>query len=174
MANTQYALFSISLLDELGIKSSMTIPAMIDPTTGTPAALKTAWDDLSEAVDGVIGSQITGGSVAIITTPGGTLKTSPAAGSRVEQTGLFNFSNATSKYKFGIDVPSIKNTVLSGNKVDLTNGAVSTLLDLLTAAFTGGVFANTSQYPLVALVDALLSFRKRRKQLARASFEPGA
>jgi hypothetical protein len=174
MANTQYALFSYSMIDELGTKTSMNVPAMIDPTTGTPAALKTEWLALGGQLDDLVGAQILSGSVAVVLKPDPGWKTVPASGSRVEQTGLFNFANATSKYKFGVDIPSIVNTAISGGKIDLTTSIVTDVITSLLTAFTGGVFTNTSQYPLSALADALLSFRKRRKQLSRTSFEPGA
>lgn len=173
MADTQYALFSYSVLDELGIRASMTIPAMIDPTTGTPAAIKTEWLALGAEIDALTGAQITGGSVATVFTPDSGWKATPAAGSRVEQTGLFNFSNSTSKYKFGVDLPAIDNSKLDGNKIDLTDSDVTAFIGSLVGTFTGGRFANTATFALVALVDAILSFRKRRKQLSRASFEPG-
>jgi len=172
MADTQYALFSYSLIDELGTRTSVTQPAMVDPTTGTPAALKTAWLGLGADIDAVSGAQITGGSVAIVYQPAGGWKATPAAGSRVEQTALFNFINATSKYKWGLDVPSFLNSKISSGKVNLADSAVTALINFILTAFTGGEFANTSTFPLTALADALLSFRKRRKQLARTSFEP--
>jgi len=173
MANTQYALFSFSFQDDLGTKSSMNVPAMVDPTTGTPAALKTEWLALGGQLDDLTGAQILGGAVSISLKPDPGWKTAPSAGSRVEQTGLFNFLNATSKYKFGVDIPSIVNTAISGGKIDLTTSIVTDVITSLITAFTGGVFTNTSQYPLSALADALLSFRKRRQQLSRSSFEPG-
>lgn len=174
MANTQYAIFSYSMIDELGTKTSMSIPAMVDPTTGTPAALKTEWLALGGQFDALIGAQVTGGSVSVALKPDPGWKTAPIAGSRVEQTALLNFTNATSKYKFGVDVPALRDTAIAGGKVDLTTSIVTDVITSLLTAFTGGVFTNTSQYPLTALADALLSFRKRRQQLSRSSFEPGS
>ena len=173
MANTQYAIFSYSMVDELGTKASMSVPAMIDPTTGTPTALKAQWVVLGGTLDALSDAQILGGSVSIALKPDEAWKDAPVAGSRVEQTGLFNFSNATSKYKFGVDIPAIENTAIADGKINLTFGDVTDFLGQMISAFTGGVFANTGQYPLVALIDALLSFRKRRQQLARSSGEPG-
>lgn len=173
MANTQYAIFSYSFIDELGTKASMSVPAMVDPTTGTPAALSTEWVALGTQLDLNSDALITGGAISIVKVPDGGWKDSPAAGSRVEQTGLFNFTNATSKYKFGVDIPSVANADIVDGKISLTLTNVANLLGELIGAFTGGVFTNTSQYPLAALADALLSFRKRRRQLSRSSFEPG-
>lgn len=171
MADTQYALYSYSLIDELGTKTSMNVPAMVDPTTGTPTALAAAWTGLGTQIDNASGAQILGGTVAIVLKPDGGWKSSPDSGSRVEQTGLFNFVNTTSKYKFGIDLPSIINTALVGGKIDLTNTAIADLVSFLLATFTGGRFATTSTFFLSALVDAIISFRKRRKSLSRTSFE---
>jgi hypothetical protein len=38
-------------------------------------------------------------------------------------------------------------------------------------AVTGSSFTNTASQALAALIDAILSFRKKRKQLSRTSFE---
>jgi len=174
MANTQYALFSYSVIDELGTKANITLPAMIDPTTGTPAALSTEWVAMGDDIDAIVGAQITGGAVSIVKVPDGGWKSAPVTGSRVEQTGLFNFTNATSKYKYGIDIPGLSNDTIAAGKIDLTNTDIGNFINELVSTFTGGIWSNVSQYPLVALADALLSFRKRRKQLSRSSFEPGA
>lgn len=174
MANTQYAIFSYSFIDELGTKASMSVPAMVDPTTGTPAALSTEWVALGTQLDLNSDAQITGGSISIVKVPDGAWKDAPTEGARVEQTGLFNFTNTTSKYKFGIDLPSIANDDIVSGKIDLSNTNVIALLDALIGGWTGGIFTNTAQYALATLADALLSFRKRRKQLSRSSFEPGA
>lgn len=174
MANTQYALFSYSFIDELGTKASMTVPAMVDPTTGTPAALKSEWVALGTQLDANSDAQILGGSISIITVPDGGWKATPDAGSRVEQTGLFNFTNATTKYKFGVALPSIANDSIVSGKINLADTDVIALLDALIGSWTGGVFTNVGQYALTALADALLSFRKRGQSLRRTSMEPGS
>lgn len=172
MANTQYALFSYSVVDELGTKANITIPAMIDPTSGTPSALSTQWTALGALIDAVTGVELLSGSVSIVKVRDAGWKSAPDAGSRVEQTGLFNFLNASSKYKFGVDNPGLADDKIAATgKIDLGDTDIANLITALTSSFTGGIFANTSLYPLVALADALLSFRKRRKQLARSSFE---
>lgn len=172
MANTQYALFSYSVVDELGTKANITVPAMIDPSAGTPTALSTEWTALGGLIDQVAGVEILSGSISIVKVRDGGWKSAPDAGSRVEQTGLFNFLNASSKYKFGLDIPGLADDKIAATgKINLADTDVANLISALTSSFTGGIFANTSLYPLTALADALLSFRKRRKQLARSSFE---
>jgi hypothetical protein len=171
MADTQYGLFSYSIVDELGTKANITVPVMLDPAVSTPTNMSTEWTTLGGLLDSAIGGQIVGGSMAIVKPADGGWKASPAAGSRVEQTGLLNFLNATTKYKFGVDLPSLKDAAISAGKVNLGYTAISDLITALTTSFNYGVFANTGQYPLTALIDALLTFRKRRKQLSRSSFE---
>lgn len=171
MANTQYALFSYTVVDELGTKSTVLVPAMVDPTTGTPAALKTAWTALGTDIDAIVGTEITGGRVEVVFVRDAGWKSAPDAGSRVEQTGLFNYGNATTKYKYGVDVPGLADDKISAGKIDLADTDIANFVTKLITSFTGGVFTNTSQYVLAALLDAAITFRKRRKQLSRSSFE---
>jgi len=170
MANTQYALFSYTLVDELGTKSTVLIPAMIDPTTGTPAAIKTEWLALGGLIDAIDDCMITGGRVETVFVRDAGWKSAPDAGALIEQTALFNFTNATSKYKYGVDVPGLADDKIVAGKIDLSDTDIANFITELVTSFTGGVFTNTSQYVLAALADAAITFRKRRKQLSRSSY----
>lgn len=150
----------------------MNVPAMIDPAM-TVAQAVAAWGANATALDAIIGGQIIGGGVEVLRPATG--KGAPVGGSRVEQTGVFDFTNATTPHRFGVAVPSLADAVISGGTILLTeDGVVDVWLDILEAAITGGgVYTNAAQQAIVALADAFLSFRKRRKQLSRSSRELG-
>lgn len=179
MANTQPVRFTFSVLDELGTRAAITDYALMDPTA-TVANLIAAWGAQATLLDAVTGCQITGGGVemsdtnAQMTALG--LKSAPVAGSRVEQTGVFNLSNSSTPRRFGIAVAGILDSLISAGRIVITEGGpVDLWLDLIEAAGTATTpqYANTAGQSLVALVDAFLSFRKRRKQLSRSSRELG-
>ena len=95
----------------------------------------------------------------------------PKAGSRVEQTGIINFTNASNSHRWGEGLPGLDDAVISGGKLDLTNAAVIAFNAIMTGALAGGTFTNPYLQAIVAVKDALLSFRERRRQLQRSSSE---
>jgi hypothetical protein len=165
---------SYTVEDRFGTKTTTQVPVYVDKATMTVAGLVTEWTTVGGELDAVIDGMITGGRVNVVLPPDGAWKDAPGADSFDERTGVFNFTNDATKYKFGIKVPSISNDVLSGGKIDLSNTDVLALLATLTAAFTHGEFVNPGLHTLVALADAFLAARKYRRQLDRSSFEPGS
>jgi hypothetical protein len=168
--------FSLTVVDELGTEASATFYAQVDGAVATPASLLAMWAVLAQGVDAVTSGQITKGSVSILADPtvvtGPILKTAPEAGSRVEQTAILNFSNPITPHRFGEAIPALADDNILSGKVNLTAGQpVPLLITLLTTATSAFEWATNNQQALVALVDALISFRKRRKQLSRSSFE---
>lgn len=179
MANTQPALISFSLEDELGTKASVAFPCLLDPAM-TITQLNAALAAEATAIDAIVGAAVIGASVAVQATPAqlaaATAKDTPAAGSRVEQTGVFDLKNATTTRLFGIAVPGLSDDVIVAGAIDLTeDGPVDVWLDLIETAGSASVpqITNSAQQAVTTLSDAFLSFRKRRKQLARSSRELG-
>jgi hypothetical protein len=171
MANTQPAQLSYSLLDELGTKASSSFPLMIDPAM-TVAQLVTATTAFGDLLDAIVGGAITAGSASLLFGDLGAKDGTPASGSRVEQTGVFNFNNGTTAYRFGEIAPSLADSVISGGTINLADSDVMAFVAACTASITGGgVHTNTARQTLTSLRDAFLSFRKHRKQLTRSSFE---
>lgn len=169
---TQHGHVSLDLLDKLGVTSSMAIYVRADDTKTIAAALTDA-ASLATAVDGASDSQITGITLKLKAVIPGGVKVAPAATAENERTGLFNLSQPPSPYKFGVDVPSIADSVITAGKIDLSNPAITALVAALTVAFPALAVESTSLYQLVALLDALLTFRKHRKAESRRSFEIG-
>lgn len=172
MANTQAARFSYSVVDATGIKASVTNYALLDPTIAV-SAVKTAWLAQGALLDAATEAQIVGGDVAIVFAADGAWKDAPVAGSEVESTGVFDFSNSVTPHKYGQALPALLSAAIVGGKIDLTNTDVKAWFDALYGSHTLYAFTNNAFQTLVALVDAFRSYRKRRKQLYRATVEPG-
>jgi hypothetical protein len=167
---------TLTIVDGLGTEASNAYYAEVDGAATTVADLLSTWGTLAQKVDAVVDGQIIRGEVCVIADPttvtAPILKTTPAAGSRVEQTAVLNFSNTISSKRFGEAVPAVADANISGGKINLTAGQpVPLLVTFLTTASATLAWANSNQQTLVALVDAVLSFRKRRRQLSRSSFE---
>lgn len=168
MANVQLN-FSATVIDGLGTEAStLAYAEYVDTTTlATLATDLAAWVAL---VDNCIDGAIKSNHIRITPPVTGTHK-APSGGtfvaSRVEQTAVLNFSNATTSKKYGQVLPSVRSDLLTTGKIDLTDTALGLLITLLTS----GPFTNAAAQALVALIDAIVAFRKRRKQLQRTSLD---
>lgn len=165
--------FSASVVDGLGTEAS-TVAYFSVPEGTTLTALNAALDAWTIGVGSCLDAQVTKNSIRL--TPGVTAGyTAPTgatfAASRVEQTAVLNLSNSVSPHRFGLALPGVSDSVISNGKLVIASGVVNTLIGILTAAVAGGNYTNNAQQNLVALIDAIISFRKRRKQLSRTSFE---
>jgi hypothetical protein len=179
MAITTPVEFSATVVDEWGIEASTPFYAVVDPAmtvTQLAAQLAQLITTLDTATDGYIRRN----AITILPALPGGIKTAASAGSRVEQTGIINFGSvgatvtSASTKRWGATIPALSNgaTVLSGDRIVLTGAdPVGLLVTLLTTVGTLIVWANAHQQQLTAFKDALVSFRKRRKQLQRSSFE---
>jgi hypothetical protein len=173
MADTVPVTFSVTVIDHEGVEASAPYYALADPTK-TIANMLADWQATALLIDGVTAGQILRGKITVgadigaFVTAGG--KSAPIAGSLVEHTGVFNYSNAVTGRRFGLTVPALSQTKVVSGKIDLADAAVAALIAGLKGAIAIGHWVNTAEQSLVALVDALVSFRKRRRQLER-SFE---
>jgi hypothetical protein len=168
MAYTQEAHFTFTVLDELGTKASMVIYALADPTK-TIANLAADWETWAGLIDLIIGGQILGGRAELVTVPSGAEKSSPAAGSRVEQTGVFDFPVTTTGKVFGEAVVSLADSVIVGGQIDLTDTNVTNFYTAIATPTANTSPTNNTYQDLGALRDAFISFRKHRRQLSRSS-----
>jgi hypothetical protein len=147
---------------------SLAYASYVDTTTlATLVADLASWvADLDAVIDGAI----IGNHIKINVPVTGTHKAATGAtfvASRVEQTAVINFSNSVTPHKYGQVIPSVRSDLLTTGKIDLTDTAMAALIALLKS----GAFTNAAQQALVTVIDAIVSFRKRRKQLSRTSFE---
>ena len=163
--------FSATVKDGLGTKG--TAVAYLAPVDSTTLAtlvtdLATWLADLDAVTDGVIiGNRIelTPALPGGLGTVGG--KGAAFVASRIEQTGILNLSNATTQHRSGFAIPAVIDAAIVSGKLDLTNAAIAAMIALLT----GGTYTNSAAQALVALIDAVLSFRRKQRQLGRSSFE---
>lgn len=93
-------------------------------------------------------------------------KASPVAGSDITQTGTLNFGDGT-PYAAPVVIPGLSNSVLVAGGIDLTNADVVTLKNFLMSASSTLMFVSRALGSLLALKDALFSFRKRRKAISK-------
>jgi len=86
---------------------------------------------------------------------------------------VFNFANGSTTRRFGEAVPALADAVIAGGTIDLSDADVAAFVTAMGAASGTATSqaTNNSFQDLTSLVDAFLSFRKRRKQLLRSSFE---
>src|SRR6266851_823856 len=111
---------SFTIVDQLGTKASAFFPGS-GSDAQTVAALLTYVDTVSAAMDAVTAGQITAVRVELGGSLSG-LKSSPVAGSRVEQTAIVNLATATSPHRYGQIVPAVDDSLISSGH--LTTGGV--------------------------------------------------
>jgi hypothetical protein len=157
--------YSATFQDELGTEGSTYVNSQLADTT-TLSALADLYGTWATDVAAVSDSKLIRGSVRILQ-PVSSREGTPAAGNRIEQTGVVNFKNASTPHRSPFVIPGLANAVITSGKLDLTNVDVEAIVTLLTA----GGFGNSAGQAFTAIADAILSFRKRRKQLSRSSFE---
>lgn len=173
MAYSEFGHVSVELLDKLGVVTACPIYIEADPTK-TLAQLTTDITSLCTAIDAASDSEIQGVTLKLSVPVNRTgWKVAPAATAENERTGLFNFSQAVGPYKFGVDIPSIADSLISAGKIDLTLSAITGLVAALNVPYTGFQVVSTAIQALTVLTDALLTFRKHRKAENRRSFEVG-
>lgn len=171
MAATQAVRFSATLVDELGTEAAKLSYLLADPAQ-TITQVFTAYDAWVAALDTLTDGQIVRGRVDLIAALPSGLKAGPVVGGRIEQTGNFGFSVAGTSHRYNDVVPSEANSTISGGKISLGSGSAGAAWQtLLIGAVLGGHYTNATSQDLAAAIDAFLSFRKRRRQLDRSSFE---
>lgn len=179
MALTVPVEMSVTIVDEWGIDASAPYYAMVDPAS-TIGQVEAFLAQLVTSIDAASDGQITKNRLTLFPALPSGIKSSPAVGSRVEQTGLLGFNSvgatvgsATTK-RFSETIPALSNgnTVLVGDRMVLTAAdPIANLILLLTTISTILVWCNNHSQQLTQFKDALVAFRKKRRQLQRSSFE---
>jgi len=162
------ALVSVHFVDAYGIPGQSPYFVQLDDTK-TIAQLDT---DLSGLIVDVaaLSQGVATSITCTITRPTG-IDPTTAAG-YIEKGALFNFNNATDAYATGYLIPDINPSVLtSTGLIDLTNSAVIAFITYVTTAHTVITVVTKGVRALTSLRDALITFRKHRKPLARKTTE---
>lgn len=165
MANVNVR-FSARVIDTLNTEASALAYINIVDTT-TLATLTTDLNAWLAALDGVTDGVITHSSFSVVPTLDTALKSTLVAGAEVERTGVFNFTGTVSAKRWGMAVPAFAVSLISSGKIILATTNVTTLTALVAAT----PYTNATGNFNTTFSDALLSFRKRRKQLSRSSAE---
>jgi len=160
--------FSFTLQDALGTKASTVLYSTATDTT-SGANLATEWQALAGLIAAITSASVLHGSASIMQT---FTDDAPTSDSRVEQTAVFDFPSSVSGRLFGVAVPGLDNSMITDGTINLSDTDVAAFVSAVEGTFTvGGVFTNNNWQQLDDLNDAFLSFRKRRKQLSRSSYE---
>lgn len=164
---------SATIVDEWGIEASTAYYATADDTQ-TLAALDTEVNAWVTALDNATDGKIKQSRVTIFPALPGGIKAAAAAGSRVEQTGELGFNAAGSTKRYSAAIPALSNgsTVLAADRIVLTvSDPIGVLINLLTTVGTVLHWCNEHYQAIQTFIDALVAYRKKRKQLQRSSFE---
>ena len=163
------SVLSYEIKDDLGVTASM--PHFVNiPTATTLAQIQTFANDYTPLLQAVTDGEITGITVKIpLVITGGA--SAPVAGSEVERTGLINFEQNGSNYKQAIDILALSEGLIISGKIDLSNAAYIAWRNFVLATTLGITFTSKFGNNLLAVLDTLITFRKRRKSENHRSFE---
>lgn len=168
-ANTQ-VVFSATIQDEAGNKANCQAHLYIDSAqtvANVDAALAT-WLGLLDAITGgaIISYHMLIRPILVLT-----IKGTPDAGSEVQETATFDFTQVGSTYHYGNNVPAFLETKeTSDHKPNLSDTDVAAYTTLLTTApVLGGFYSGLGNQELSALSYAFLPTRKHRRSQNRLS-----
>jgi hypothetical protein len=162
---------SWSVLDDEGLKNTISMYVAYDALTATVDQVENAWLEYGALINPCIDGMITGGAITIPQIPGvgGTWKTAPASGNNVNQVMNLNFLNDFNSYVTEFLLPSYSESILTPTLVpDLANTNLAALIAAIlfgAPPITPAVFPNSRDlHDLNALKDAFLTVRKVRNQ----------
>lgn len=162
------ATMTAHIVDKYGIPGQATVTIEADDTKTIAQLLtdlSTYSGDVSTLTQGIVVKES-----ILLELPTGNDPT--AALGDIEKGALFNFSNASTTFKTGVYIPDVAPAVLNANGlVDLSNADVTAFITFMTTAHTVVTVVTKGLQALTGLVDALISFRKHRKPLARKTLE---
>lgn len=166
---TIYGTVSVDVIDAYGITGQLMLNVEI-PDTATLAQLATDVAALVASTQ-AMSQGIATKATTRLTYAGSGDSPADALGD-IEKGALFNLKNGTDAYLYGALVPDPSTAILNGaGLVDLTSTPVTDFISLLTTAHPAITYITKGARPLTALNDALITFRKHRKPLARKTKE---
>lgn len=165
-------LVSVQLTDYLGVTTTHDVFVKAADTV-TLATLATQMGTYQQLLDPITGSRIDQVTARVFLPLDAGNKADPVAGDENEKTGLFNFSQTGSPYKYGIDVPGFAETMIVDGKIDLANAGLQAWIAWFEAAHSGIQAVSKFTLILIDLLDALITFRKHRKAENRRSIVVG-
>lgn len=166
-------IFSYTIEDAVGVRSTHLIYTAYDAATETVGALLAAASQYGGLLDAVTAGKIVEFNVKVNGLPDPAWKSAAIANVDAEQTLLMNFDITDSKYAQPYDVPALRDTLIdSGGRPIFTAGsAIKALIDAITGATGLGTVSVNSQFllDLTGLRDIAVTFRKHRKSRKQVS-----
>jgi hypothetical protein len=174
LAKTLIVRLEATVLDELGVTAPAVAHALVDPTAAFNDVLGVL-NTWAGCIDSCSDGQVLSVRLDVLPTLPSGLKSSPVAGSRVEQVGLLQFNSTGTTHVDSVDIPALSGgpTVVSGGRIVLTSGAPCAVLrDFLTGGGTAALqWTNAWQQAISSFAAALISFRSAGRALARDTYE---
>lgn len=166
---TRNGMVSFRLRDANGAKASAPFNVIVDDSQTLLVQLNDV-QNFAAALDAITGAVIEEVVYSVSYVPTA-VKTDPDANVDITQTATFNFSQANGNpYQTPQVVPAIKDTLVVGGAIDLTDTDVQAFVTFLKNGHTALRVVSKALNALVDLLDALFSFRKRTSAIARRSF----
>lgn len=162
------AAVSTQMLDSRGEVVSFDQPFKLDSTVTTIPNIVSWIQGLGVAIDTITDSQILKLRVSILIPLPGGIKSAPNTGTDNEKTALFTMNASGTANAYGDDLPSIQNTYVDGNQVDIGALSVAAYLTYITTVTTGITPTDRYGNALLSARRGSLTFRKHRRALRRA------
>ena len=171
MANTTPFRLSYSLIDGGGLRSSMVLYGLLDPTQ-TVTTMLTEATAQAALLNGVSDQKILDSRLEI-NVPLPDQSAFPANGVNAEKTMLISFNDSLAPVRtYGQDTPGVANGILSSpDVVDVTDAAYTAWRDSFVGAQTHWQLTDAAQSFLTGARDVAITFRKRRRGQSRVSAE---
>lgn len=175
MAYSQEAALSFALQDSTGVRTSLHVPVLWDPTR-TVTQLAAAWNAQAALLDAVTGAKILYGEITILVKGAGVTFTpkspTPIDPSDLEVNAVIDYPNVVSLAAFGSSIPAVQTAVLTSPghaKLDEGNAAVIAYIAPFETPPTDWAATNNLYQRLATHTDSFLGKRKRRRQRRRVS-----
>lgn len=173
MAKNAPGAMVFSLEDSSGVRASLRVPMLFDPTS-TEAALATAWLAQATLLDAVTGAQIIHGSVVLGPQALTGLKTAPITGELMERVGNVDYPYAPGNKLYDSIIPCVDSGILvsSGKAINESAAAFTAYIAPFETAPTAWVATNNGYVVFSgAHTDTFVSFRKHRARRHQVSEE---
>jgi hypothetical protein len=164
-------IFSTTFIDDAGVTATAILYVDYDGALTTVNDLLDAAVAWAALIDPLSDARAKSVTVAITQQDPAGVKAAPVADSTVERTGLFSYSQIGSAYIYSQDIPAIADSLVSNGKIDLTAATVIAYVNRMQNQADAFPAQSKAGNAVNKLLHAVMSFRKRRKQRVKASFE---
>lgn len=165
---TKQGLASFQLADAVGVVKSFDMPFKFDDATATLAQILSWVSGLGVALDLVTDAKITKIRLTLLIPLPGGIKASAVSASDVEETGLITYAASGTSNAYGVDIPAIPNSKLTGNQVNLAETDVAAFTAYLNTPSNSIVGTDRYANAIVSATRGSKTFRKSRRALRRA------